>query len=209
MEEKRKSITLFGKSISKKAVIITSAILAVVITVIVTVVVILSSNPFVSFFLKLQSKDNFKATATLSDIPLFGSLTIDMKQDGNLFYMKGLGSETYTETIGDEVYEYSKDSSGNWTKTKKAGGESDEESTKDKFAGFFADLADPEKYTRVADNRYEQKEGVEFKNCDNVSITLVDGECIIEMEVIYIVEVHATIVVSDIGEVEITLPSVK
>ena len=161
------------------------------------------------FFLKLKSENNFKATATLSDIPFLGSLTVETKQDGNVFYMKGLGSETYTETVGQDVYEYSKDISGNWIKTKIEGGESDEESTKDKFAGFFADLADPEKYTRVADNRYEQKEGVQFKNCDNVSITIVDGECIIEMEVIYIVEVHATIVVSDIGEVEITLPSVK
>ena len=207
--EKKHRITLFGKSISKKAIIILSSILAVIIAVSVTVVVILSSNPFVSFFLKIERENNFKATATLSDIPLFGSLTIETKQDGNLFYMKGLSSETYTETIRDDVYEYAKDSSGNWTKTKKAGGESDEESTKDKFADFFADLADPKKYTKVADNKYVQKEGVQFENCDNVSITLVDGECIVEMEVTYIVKVNATIVVSDVGEVEITLPEVK
>ena len=210
MEEKQ-SATTVKKHISKKTIIIASAILGGIIAISLTLILILTSNPFVNFFMKMEKEKNFKATATLSNIPLIGSITMQAKQDGNVFYMEGLsGSETYTETVGDDVYEYTKDSEGNWIKTKKESGESDEKSTKDELTDFFADLADLNKYTKVEKNRYEQKEDVEFENCDSVSVTLDGDECIVEMDVTYLIfTVHAKIVISDVGEVELTLPEVK
>ena len=159
----------------------------------------------------MKSEENYQVTATLSDVPIFGSISMQAKQDGNVSYMKGLlGSESYTETVGGDVYEYSKNFSDNWTKTKKEADETESDSTKALFTELFADLVNPSSYVEVEKNKYKQKDGVEFENCDNVVIIFNGDTCTIEMDFVYIgFQVHATMVISDVGEVEITLPEVK
>ena len=61
-------------------------------------------------------------TATMSNVPLFGTLTITTKVDGNIQYTPAImfSSEEYIETVGDIEYKYTKNDDGKWTKTEKA-----------------------------------------------------------------------------------------
>lgn len=207
-EKKDDSVTLFGKTIPKKPLIIASAIAAAAIALTVTLILIFAKHPITKFFAKMEKEDSYQMAITLSDIPFFGTITMQTKQDGNISYTAGFGEETYTEKIGDDVYEYTKDSSGNWIKEKQESEDEDESDSTD-ITDDFEELLNPKNYDKVEKNKYEQKDDVHFDDYDNVIITLDDGTCTLEMDIISDgMVMHAKIVISKLGEIELVLPKV-
>lgn len=208
MTEQNDTVTLFGKAIPKKPLIIASAIVLAAIVLAVTLILVFAKHPLEKFLAKMEREENYQMTITLSDIPFFGTITIQTKQDGNISYTSGFGEESYTETVGDDVYEYTKDSSDNWIKEKL---ESDDESdsTSDQLTDDFEELFNPENYDKVEKNKYEQKSNVHFDDYDNVVITIDDDTYTIEMDMSSEgMVMHAKIVISKIGAVELVLPKV-
>ena len=204
-EKKDDSVTLFGKTIPKKPLIIASAIAAAAIALTVTLILIFAKHPITKFFAKMEKEDSYQLAITLSDIPFFGTITMQTKQDGNISYTAGFGEETYTEKVGDDVYEYTKDSSGNWIKEKQENEDEDDSDSTD-ITDDFEELLNPKNYHN---RQNEHHSSVHFDDYDNVVITLGDGTCTLEMDITSGgMVMHAKIVISKIGEVELVLPEV-
>ena len=150
-------------------------------------------------------------SVTMSDMPFFGTFTITTEVDGNIQYTPAVmfNEEEYTETIGDVEYKYTKDDSGKWTKTKLEDAEDDSSSIYGD--GSLNKLFDPSNYEKVKgeENTYKQKEDVDFEDYENVKITIGDDSCTIEMSSISDgMTFGVKIVISKIGEIELTLPKV-
>jgi hypothetical protein len=145
----------------------------------------------------------------LSGIPLFGSVDFTYEADGNIQHVSQslLMKEAYFEKVGDTRYKYSKNATQKWVK---------EESDKDLFTDItgsdvFKDIINPDNYEPVKGekNVYRQKDDVVFDFCKNVMIYLKDDSCTITM-IAYSEDMalETVIVISEIGKVNITLPSV-
>lgn len=210
VQAKNDSVMIFGKPISKKPLIMISAIVAAVLLLAIAIIIIFAKHPLTKFLGQMEKADNYQMTVTMSDIPLFGTLTIQTKVDGNITYTPAIlfNEESYTEYVGDDVYKYTKDSDGKWTKEKQES-EEESESTSDQFSKDFEDIFNPKNYDKVAKNKYEQKSDVHFESYDDVVIILDDDSCTIEMSAISEgMTFRVKIVISDIGDVELTLPKV-
>lgn len=209
-EKNDDSVTLFGKIIPKKPLIIASAIAVAAIILAVTLILVFSKYPIAKFFAKMKKEDNYQLTITLSDIPLFGTIKMQAKQDGNVSYTSAWGFGSYTERVGDDIYEYTKDlSSGNWIKEKQeSADESESNTTIDQL--LFEGLLDIKNYYKVNKNMYKQKNDVHFDDYHNVVITLDGDSCTINMDATSEGTVmHVEIVISNIGRVELILPEVQ
>ena len=204
------TVTFFGKTIPKKPLIIASAVAAAVVILTVTLSLVFAKHPIAKFFEKMEKENNYQITITMYDIPFLGTLTMQEKVDGNVTYTPAVlfGEESYTERVGDDVYTYTKDSNDKWVKEKEeSSGATD--STANNFAEDFADLLNPKNYKKESKNKYVQKDDVKFDAYDNVVITIDDDCLTIEMDVISEGMTFRTkIVISDIGDVELTLPKV-
>ena len=168
-----------------------------------------SKHPVDEFFEKMENADSYQMDITMSDIPLFGTLSFATKVDGNIQYTPSVmfSEEEYTETVGDVTYKYTKDSSGKWTKTTVE--VSDEES--DILAGQLESLFVSDNFEKVdgEENTFKQKSGVNFDNFEDVKITIAEDSCTIEMKANSEgMLMGVKIVVSKIGEIELTLPEV-
>lgn len=205
------TVILFGKTIPKKPLIIASAIAAAVVILTVTLILIFAKHPIAKFFGKMEKENNYSMTITMSDIPLFGTISMQIKMDGNVTYTPAVlfGEETYTERVGNDVYTYTKDANGNWMKVKQEN-TAGSDSTANQFAEDFVELLNPKNYKKDGKNKYVQKDDVDFESYDNVVITFENDSCIIEMDVISGGMILRTkIVISDVGDVELTLPKVE
>ena len=199
--------------ISKTQKIIIAAVAAVLCIAMVVGIVLWSSvHPLEKFALKIARKQNFQMDIVLSGIPLFGSVALTCEVDGNIQHIPAATfiSESYIETVGDKRYTYTKDDTGKWTKT-----ESDVDED-DLFGNLqenetFQELLNLENYEEVEGkkNVYRQKEDVAFDGFKNVTITLEKGTCTIEM-ILYTsgMALDTVIVISNIGEMNLTLPKV-
>ncbi len=206
--EKTKNI-----KISKTKKIIFSAIAAVLLIAIIVGIVLWSSvHPLEKFALKIARKQNFQMDIVLSGIPIFGAVALTCEVDGNIQHIPAANfiSESYIETVGDKRYTYAKDDTGKWTKT-----ESDVDED-DLFGNLqeneaFQELMNLENYEEVEGkkNVYRQKEDVAFDGFKNVTITLEKDTCTIEM-ILYTsgMALDTVIVISNIGEMNLTLPKV-
>ena len=170
-----------------------------------------SKHPIEEFKEKMEKADSYQISITLSDVPLLGTFTMTTKVDGNIQYTTAVlfNEEEYTETVGDVEYKYTKDDSGKWTKTKVENTEEDSSSIyeDDSLNKHF----NPDNYEKVKgeENTFKQKDDVDFGNYENVKITIEDNSCTIEMSAISGgVTFGAKIVISKIGEIELTLPTV-
>ena len=207
LAEKNDTVTLFGKAIPKKPLIIASAIAVAAIVLTVTLILIFAKHPIAKFFAKMEKEENYQLNITMSDIPFFGTITMVAKYDGNVSYSSGFGEESYTERVGNVVYEYTKNSSDKWIKEKQTSEDGDDDLTDDMFTA--EELFNPKNYKKVEKNKYEQKDDVDFDNYDNVVITIDNDTCMIEMDMSSDgMVMHAKIVISKIGEVELVLPQV-
>ena len=201
------------KKLTKTKKIIFSAIAAVLLIAIIVGIVLWSSvHPLEKFALKIARKQNFQMDIVLSGIPIFGAVALTCEVDGNIQHIPAANfiSESYIETVGDKRYTYTKDDTGQWTKT-----ESDVDED-DLFGNLqeseaFQELMNLENYEEVEGkkNVYRQKEDVEFDGFKNVTITLEKGTCTIEM-ILYTsgMALDTVIVISNIGKMDLTLPKV-
>ena len=169
-----------------------------------------SKHPIDEFRAKMEKADSYQMSITMSDVPLFGTFTMTTKVDGNIQYTPAVmfSEEEYVETVGDVKYKYTKDESGKWTKEK--------EETEDDDSSIYGDesmekLFNPENYEKVKgeENTYKQKSDVTFDDYEDVKITIEEDSCTIEMKAISDgMTFGVKIVISKIGEIELTLPKV-
>lgn len=200
------------KKLTKNKKIILAIVAAVlcVATVLSIVIVNASMNPLEKFALKIMKKQNFQMDIVLSGIPIFGAVALTCEVDGNVQHIPAANfiSESYIEKVGDKQYTYAKDSNGKWTKTE---GEASDMLSGIQSNDLLKDLMNLENYEEVEGkkNVYRQKEDVTFESFKNVTITLEKDSCTIEM-ILYTggMALDAVIVISNIGKMDVTLPSV-
>ena len=168
-----------------------------------------TKHPIEEFKNKMADADSYQMSFTMSNIPLFGTITITTKVDGNIQYTPAImfNEEEYIETVGDTKYKYTKNEDGTWSKTQDTEEEDDSSVTSDKT---MEELFNPDNYEKVQDkeNTYKQKKDVTFDNFEDVTITIEEDSCTIEMmstDEGYGVK----LVISKIGEIELTLPTVE
>ena len=200
------------KKLTKNKKIILAIVAAVlcVATVLSIVIVNASMNPLEKFALKIMKKQNFQMDIVLSGIPIFGAVALTCEVDGNVQHIPAANfiSESYIEKVGDKQYTYAKDSNGKWTKTE---GEASDMLSGIQSNDLLKDLMNLENYEEVEGkkNVYRQKEDVTFESFKNVTITLEKDSCTIEM-ILYTggMALDAVIAISNIGKMDVTLPSV-
>ena len=200
------------KKLTKNKKIILAIVAAVlcVATVLSIVIVNASMNPLEKFALKIMKKQNFQMDIVLSGIPIFGAVALTCEVDGDVQHIPAANfiSESYIEKVGDKQYTYAKDSNGKWTKTE---GEASDMLSGIQSNDLLKDLMNLENYEEVEGkkNVYRQKEDVTFESFKNVTITLEKDSCTIEM-ILYTggMALDAVIAISNIGKMNVTLPSV-
>ena len=139
---------------------------------------------------------------------------IKIEMDGNVIHIPDVlsGEESYIEKVGGETFEYTKDETGKWVKSK-----SEDDPTLDLLnEDDLMELIDSNNYYLVegTKNVYRQKDDVRFEKFKDVTITLEEDSCKIDMiayvEVSIFGEMALTthIVISNIGEMNVKLPSV-
>ena len=204
--EKIKAIQL-----SKTKKIIIAAVAGVLCLAIALSIVLVSiaKNPLERFALKVLQKQNFQMDVVLSGIPLFGSVALTYEVDGNIQHIPdgSFVSESYTQTVGDKQYQYSKDENGKWVKTESEG---DILSTL-QDSDMFEQLVNFENYELVEGekNVYRQKADVTFEDFKDVTITIEKDSCTITM-IVYTsgMALDTIIVISNIGKINLKLPDV-
>ena len=200
------------KKLTKNKKIILAIVAAVlcVATVLSIVIVNASMNPLEKFALKIMKKQNSQMDIVLSGIPIFGAVALTCEVDGDVQHIPAANfiSESYIEKVGDKQYTYAKDSNGKWTKTE---GEASDMLSGIQSNDLLKDLMNLENYEEVEGkkNVYRQKEDVTFESFKNVTITLEKDSCTIEM-ILYTggMALDAVIAISNIGKMNVTLPSV-
>ena len=204
-------ITEIAKNMSKTKKIIIAAVAAVLcIAIVVGIVVWSSMHPLEKFALKIMRKQNFQMDVVLSGIPIFGSVALTCEVDGNVQHIPDATfiSEQYIETVDGKLYTYTKSDDEKWTKA-----ESDADGMLSNLQNseMLKELINLDNYEEVEGkkNVYRQKEGVEFEDFKNVTITLEKDTCTIEM-ILYTsgMALDTLIVISNIGQMNLTLPKV-
>ena len=170
-----------------------------------------TKHPLVAFQEKMEKADSYQITVTMSDVPLFGTFTMTTQVDGNIQYTPAVlfSEEEYTETVDGVKYTYTKDDSGKWTKEK--------DETTDDDSSVWVDesmqqLFNPDNFEKVKgeENTFVQKSDVTFDDYEDVKITITDDSCTMEMKTTSEgVTYGIKIVISKIGEIELTLPEVN
>lgn len=203
--EKTKKIQL-GKV--QKIVIAAVAALLCIATVLL-IVISASQHPLEKFAAKMIKKQSFQMDVVLSGIPFFGTVSLTYEMDGNIQHIPAgsFVSESYMETVGDKQYKYTKDETGKWIKA-----ESEENLLSSIQSNeTLKQLLNVDNYEKVEGkkNVYRQKADVVFENCKDVTITLEDKSCIIEMIALSDgMALETLIVISNVGKVNLTLPFV-
>lgn len=196
------------KKRSPKKAIICSILLAFAAAV-VTFIIIIAQHPLAQIAFKLVKNESYDMDITVSGIPFFGSIKVERSVDGDIAYTSGslLTREHYSHVVGDTKYTYNKSSDGTWVVTE----ENKDESATSELMSKFSELLDPEKYEKVdgKEYTYKQKEDVTFENFEDVIIVVTDETVTVTMY-FYIegIGFPTKIVITNIGEVELTLPEV-
>ena len=211
-KNEKKNVSKFSELIKNKKfrwILIASIAAILCIAIVLVAVLYKPMHPIEKFAYKLMAKKNFEMQVSLYGIPLFGSIAFVVEMDGNVTHIPDLYfvEECYVEKVGDETFNYTKDESGKWVKTK-----NDDDSVSDLLdEDALKELIDHNNYELVegTKNVYRQKESVQFENFKNVTITLEKDSCTIEM-ISYMegMALETQIVISKIGQVDITLPKV-
>lgn len=156
---------------------------------------------------KEVEESNYKISMTMR-LENVGTVTQVMYCDGNVSYYPEntmlQTQEYYTEKIDEYTVEYRTNENGKWTKSI-----SEDETLLNLDEN---EIFDKDNYEKSKDekNVYVQKKNVIFENFENVVISFFDDsvvlECTMRME---LVECEVKMVISEFGEQELTLPSVK
>ena len=165
-------------------------------------------HPIDAFNEKMENEENYQILMTMSNVPVLGSISIMMKVDRNIRYMRVqlLGVEQYYEQVGDVEYIYEQNEFGGWTK-KVNDSSSDSTVPSDES---MEEIFKSENYELVegTENKYKQKSDVTFEQYEDVVIIIEEYSYTIEMfstKELY----NIKMVISKFGEVDITLPAVQ
>ncbi len=164
-------------------------------------------HPIEEFKEQMDSVDNYLMTMTMK-FPSVGNITVAQKIDGNIMYTPAFLTEPakYTEVVDDVTYEYVKDDNGAWKKSIAPPVDNGLDML------FNEAFFDPDNYEKVngEKNSYRQKEDVAFAGASDVVITIGKNNYTLEMKLsVSGVEMETTVVLSNFGEVELTLPNVE
>ena len=163
-------------------------------------------HPITDFRDKVEKAGSCQIDVTMYNVPFFGTIQATSKVDGNIQYTPAilLGEEEYIETVGDVKYKYTKNNSGKWIK------EIDYDNSSDNDF-LTEELFNPDNYEKAngEKNTYTQKSSVNFDEFEDVKIIIADDSCTLEMKIISEgMVVDAKVVISKIGKINLTLPSV-
>ena len=197
-----------------RAILISSIAAVLCIAIALIAIFYKPMHPIEKFALKLLANRNFQMEVSISDIPFLGSISFVAEMDGSVIHIPDVlsGEESYIEKVGGETFEYTKDETGKWVKSK-----SEDDPTLDLLnEDDLMELIDSNNYYLVegTKNVYRQKDDVRFEKFKDVTITLEEDSCKIDMiayvEVSIFGEMALTthIVISNIGEMNVKLPSV-
>lgn len=170
-----------------------------------------AKHPIEKFKDQMVKANNYQLTITMTDVPLLGTFTTTTKIDGNIQYTPAVlfSSEQYTEISGNVKNVYTKGDDGKWTKEV----ETVEEESDDMFDDqFVLQIFNPDNYEEVKGekNTYKQKAGVTFDGYEDVTLIITDESCTIQMKANSDGLVFGvTIVISEIGKIDLTLPQVE
>lgn len=166
-----------------------------------------SGNPFQSFLKEVQKEENFKVSMVLYHDD-FGKVTQTMYRDGNVTYYFANDlldiDEYYEEIVDDYCITYQKNESGRWKKSI-----SDQQSTTD---STFDDIWNMDNFERDKTNKnvYRQKKTVIFETMDDVVLTFEDDSAVVEGSMVFEGEkCDVKMVISDLGKIQLTLPTVS
>ena len=195
------------KLLSKKSVLLASVAVLLIIALATTLILVFKKSPLEKCFALLEKADNYQAEITISNIPLLGTMTMTQKVDGNITYTPAIlfEGEKYTETVGEDVYVYTKNDDNVWVKEKQ-----DDSTDNDELTDTFEELFDPKNFEKVKGekNTYKQKDDVTFDNFEDVIITVGEDELTIEMTMKEDgMSLPVSIVISKIGKINLTLPN--
>jgi hypothetical protein len=132
---------------------------------------------------------------------------MEMYLDGNIIYYPANKTLGYEEYYTEEIVGY--DYTIEYRKNKNIWEKEIYETEDDALDFDKNDIFDPQKYEKVSGekNTYRQKKNIIFDNFDDVTISFVDDTCVIECKMtIEMMDVDAKIVISEVGEVSLTLP---
>ena len=157
---------------------------------------------------KIDKENSCQLTMTM--VILGETVSITCFVDENIeYYPKSLvNDEYYIETIGDVKFKYTKTEYGTWVKTQYI---EDPNNTSGITEESVKELFNSDNYDEFKDrkNMYKQKADVAFYNFSNVIMTVGESSCTINaLMLINGTNVNVTIVYSNIGTINLTLPAV-
>lgn len=169
--------------------------------------IILTLEEFVALW---SDSDSYQMDITLLDWSE-GGFTVTEKWDGNLFYQSPFvwPVESYVEIVEGKKYLYQTDANDltKWTKSELEEGKQYSLISDEIFAAFSN--ADNFEKVEGEENTYKIKSDVTIPLCNDILITLGDGICTITLNAyFYIGYSDIMVVISNIGNVELTLPTV-
>lgn len=185
-------------------------IVALCISLLTTSTACFFKHPIDRFKEQLETVDSCQMTITMTNIPLFGTVAMTTQIDGNIQYNSGtfFSDEEYIEIYETVQYKYTKGVNGKWSKSIYTDFNDDKLIDDEMMEQLF----NPQNYEKVRGEKYtyKQKADVNFDNCKDVTITITQEQCSIEMQTTSQgMVVDLELVISKLGEVELTLPNVS
>ena len=160
------------------------------------------SNAIDDFYSKLKESNSYKMTFSM------GALNLVTEYDGNKTHSSQFlfTPETYTEKVGDDIFEYTEDSDGKWVKEKRT---ENNPNRNEMLNASFVDLFDGDNYNKTGDNTYKQKKDADFGDYENVVITIDGTELTINFTInTNGTSVNVSLLISDVNSTTVTLPNV-
>lgn len=162
-------------------------------------------DPFKKFTKKLERKESCKVTMSFN-VDGVGRVVQIFYVDNNVIYYEGndtLRTDAYyVEIVDDYLVEYTKNFKGTWKKSK----------TKNDFNLEENDIFNSDNYIQDPEEKgvYRQKRNVIFEQFEDVVVAFLDDFVVIEcVMMVDKIEANVKMVISNIGEYELTLPEVE
>jgi len=165
------------------------------------------TRPIDCFGEKMAREESYKLTVSFLSDKLEPITMVAYQQGDTTYYPANatLGYEAhYSKNIGGYWVEYTRSSHGKWIK--------DICESEDIFDFEKNDIFNQKSYKKIAGkkNMYRQKKNVIFDHFENVRISFVESNCLIECKIMpNTVAIDAEIVISKVGEISFDLPEVK
>ena len=170
---------------------------------------------------KLLEENNYQITLTIEDFPILGKIRDDKKIDGNISYGRDelvVGDMRYIEETDVEKYFYKK-YYGKWQKVLLTE-ENKSFSELDYIQDSIDILFNQNNYEKIKKNVFELKKGVGYNILgpqdendyfiESAVVTVNEDSCVFEIEA-YMSSIYykMTVVFSEIGNINLTLPEVS